>query len=143
MTLADSTCVIGVDEVSGLSSLQCWQLPDTVILEQTLHCDASTASSCWQQPLSLAVECCVFSHKLPIGWAVRRFYASYQHSSKWHRATRKGSYSASTSGFLCQEHSTIAPYSCSSTCSSYRKDKWVKPGNSQKALPFRKSGRVG
>jgi hypothetical protein len=37
--------------------------------------------------------------------------------------------SPNNSGFPCQYHSTNAPYSFSSTCCSYQKDKWAKPGN--------------
>jgi hypothetical protein len=34
-------------------------------------------------------------------------------------------------------HSTKAPYSFSSTCYSYQKDKWATPVNLQKAILFR------
>ena len=97
MALTDSTCVMDVEEVSRWSSLRYWQLPDVVIPEHTLHRHARRAPTCWQKPLSLTVECCVISRRFPIGWAVRRFYASCQYSSKWHIATRTGSSSASTS----------------------------------------------
>jgi hypothetical protein len=39
----------------------------------------------------------------------------------------------SASLFPCQYHSTIAPYSSSSTCCSYQKDKRAKPGNLPKS----------
>jgi hypothetical protein len=35
--------------------------------------------------------------------------------------------------FHCQYHSTNAPYSSSSTCWSYQKYKWAKPGNRPKS----------
>ena len=43
---------------------------------------------------------------------------------------------------VCQYHSTSAPDLSSSTCSSYQKNKWEKPGNLQKSnvLAFYASG---
>ena len=38
-------------------------------------------------------------------------------------------FSPSNSVFPCQYHSIIAPYSSSSTCDSYQKDKRAKPGD--------------
>jgi hypothetical protein len=49
----------------------------------------------------------------------------------------------SASLFPCQYHSTIVPYSSSSTCCSYQKDKERNLGLFQKAMLFRKSGSVG
>ena len=44
--------------------------------------------------------------------------------------------SPSTSVFPCQYHSTNAPYSSSSTCCSYQKDKQKKSGNLLKCSAF-------
>ena len=40
------------------------------------------------------------------------------------------------SGFPFERHSMLAPYSSSSTCCSYKKDKWVWPGTFQKGMLF-------
>ena len=47
-------------------------------------------------------------------------------------------FSPSTSPFSCQCHSINTPYPSSSTCCSYYKDKWVKPGTFQKGTFFPK-----
>ena len=49
----------------------------------------------------------------------------------------------STSVFPCQNHSTNAPRSSSSTCCSFQKDKREKPGNLPKCNICRKSRSVG
>jgi hypothetical protein len=48
-------------------------------------------------------------------------------------------FSASTSVFLCQYHSAVAPQ-YSSTCSFYKKDKRTKPGNLSKSNPLSEIG---
>lgn len=43
----------------------------------------------------------------------------------------------------CQHHSTNVPFSSSSTCWSYEKDKQAKTGKQNKAMMFQKTGSVG
>jgi hypothetical protein len=49
-------------------------------------------------------------------------------------------FSPSISVFFCLYHSTNAPYSSSSTRSTYLKDKWAKPGNTPESNAFAKIG---
>jgi hypothetical protein len=60
---------------------------------------------------------------------------------KWHW----DNFSLSTSVFPCQYHSTIDPYSSSSTCCCYQNSKWSKPGNlpNSNSLLFQKSENTG
>ena len=43
----------------------------------------------------------------------------------------------------CQYHSTNIPHSSSSTCHTYQKDKWARPGKLLKAALFRKLRTIG
>jgi len=45
-------------------------------------------------------------------------------------------FSPSVLGFSCQDHTVNIPYPSSSTCYSYEKDKWAKPGKLQKNKGF-------
>ena len=45
--------------------------------------------------------------------------------------------------FSCQSQSTKASYSPSSTCCSYQKDEWAKPGNLPKSYAISESGSIG
>ena len=49
----------------------------------------------------------------------------------------------STSVLSCQYYSTNAPHSSLSTCCSYRKYKWAKPGNLRQAALYQRSGICG
>jgi hypothetical protein len=64
-------------------------------------------------------------------------------SDFWCTSGTVAGFSPSTSVLPCQYYSTNAPCSSSSTCRSYQRDKWGKPGNLPKKMLFRKSGCIG